>query len=483
MEIKATRLNAAPLRYLNEEQMGRIHQASLELIEDVGCRVHYQKARALLQANGAKIEADHLVRIPPEIIENGIRQAPSTVTLFDRNGNPALRLENTNVYFGTGSDCQYILDPDSGKPRDFLFKDLISAFKLADALPHIDFVMGMGLAPDLDPGTAFQKKYAAMLQHTTKTQVLISGPRRSDLEDTIKIAATVSGGEKALKARPMFSLLLDPLSPLVHPEDVLIKLLLMAEMQLPVIYASGIMAGATSPVTMAGAIAQANAEILVGLAIHQLASPGSPFIFGGGMSPMDMKSGLPTYSAPEAMVAQAGLCQLGRELYHLPTWGFGGCSASKCCDAQAVNEAATFLMMSAWMGTNLVHDIGYIEAGMTYSLELLVLCDEIIGQIRRIMEGLSVDKGDLAIDAIKRVGPGGSFLMDPHTLAHFRSNWLPDLTDRVARQSWEKNGATTMERRALEKMRNVIASHSPDPLPSKTMAEIENIIRQTRNGQ
>lgn len=483
MDTKVTRFSAEPLRYLNEEQMGRIHRASLELIEDVGCRVYYQKARDLLRANGAEIEADHLVRIPSEIIENGIQQAPSTVTLFDRNGDPALRLENTNVYFGTGSDCQYILDTDTGKPRDFLFKDLISAFKLADALPHIDFVMGMGLAPDLAPRTAFQKKYAAMLQHTTKPQVLISGPQRSDLEDTIKIAATVSGGLKELKARPIFALLLDPLSPLVHPEDVLIKLILMAKMQLPVIYASGIMAGATSPVTMAGAIAQANAEILVGLAIHQLASPGSPFIFGGGMSPMDMRSGLPTYSAPEAMMAQAGLCQLGRELYHLPTWGFGGCSASKCCDTQAVNEAATYLMMSAWMGTNLVHDVGYIEAGMTYSLELLVLCDEIIGQIRRMMEGLSVDTEHLAIDAIKRVGPGGSFLMEPHTLAHFRSNWLPDLTDRVARQSWVKKGATTMERRALEKIEKLTENHCPDPLPPETIAEFENIIHQTRMGK
>lgn len=480
MQTKAYQFNAAPLRYLNEDQLGQIHGASLELIEDLGCRIHHQQARDLLQKNGARLEADCLVKIPPDIIEKALRLAPSTVTLYSRNGEPALRLENTNVFFGTGSDCQYVLDLATGKPRDFLFKDLKSAYKLVDALPHIDFVMGMGLAPDLEPRTAFQRKYAAMLQYTTKPQVLITGPGRSVLEDMVEIAAAAAGGRASLKNKPIFSLLVDPQSPLVHPEDALDKLIFMAEMQLPVIYAPGIMTGATSPVTMAGAIAQANAEILVGLAIHQLAAPGAPFIFGGGLSPMDMMSGQPTYSAPEAMIAQAGLCQLGRELYNLPTYGFGGCSASKGCDAQAINEAATYLMMSAWMGTNLVHDIGYIEAGMTYSLELMVLCDEIIGQIRRMMEGLSVDAEHLALDSIKRVGPGGSFLTDPHTLAHFRSNWMPDLTDRATRQTWEKGGSTTMAARARVKIENIIDTHLPEPLPAEILTKIEKIIHRAR---
>jgi trimethylamine--corrinoid protein Co-methyltransferase len=251
----------------------------------------------------------------------------------------------------------------------------------------------------------------------------------------------------------------------------------MAENNLPTNYSPGIMAGGTSPVTMAGAIAQANAEILAGLVVHQLKNPGAPFIFGAGMSPMDMKSMQPTYSSPEAMISQAGLCQIGRCLYDLPTWGFGGCSASKLADEQAVNEASAYIMMSGWMGTNLVHDVGYLEFGLTYSFDLLVMCDEFIGQVRRMMEGIRVDQEYLAVDTIKRVGPGGHFLQDDHTLNHFRENWQPDLTDRKTYETWKMDGATSMGQRAKEKIRHIIDNYRPQPLPAEVDAEIDRILQ------
>lgn len=254
-------------------------------------------------------------------------------------------------------------------------------------------------APDLDAKTGFQQKFKAMLILSSKPLVLISDPDIQVLDDMVEMAAAVAGSRQALQEKPGFLLLVDPTSPLVHTQDALEKLIFMAENRLPVIYAPGIMAGATSPVTIAGALSQANAEILAGLVVHQLTSPGAPFVYGGGLSPMDMKSGQPTCSALEAMMAQAGLTQMSRDLYHLPTWGFGGCSAAKLCDEQAVNEAATYNLMAAWMGTNLVHDQGYIEFGISYSLELLVLCNEFIGQVRRMMDPIVVDDTHLALDA------------------------------------------------------------------------------------
>jgi len=242
------------------------------------------------------------------------------------------------------------------------------------------------------------------------------------------------------------------------------------------------MAGGTSPVTMAGAITQANAEILAGLVIHQLKNPGAPFIFGAGMSPMDMQSMQPTYSSPEAMVAQAGVCQIGRCLYDLPTWGFGGCSAAKLVDEQAVNEAASYIMMAGWMGTNLVHDVGYLEFGLTYSFDLLVMCDEFIGQVRRMMEGIRVDQEHLALDAIKRVGPGGHFLQDDHTLNHFRDNWKPGITDRSTHETWTAAGATTMGQRAKEKIKLILESHKPEPLDPEVDKEIDGILKTAKTG-
>lgn len=180
-------------------------------------------------------------------------------------------------------------------------------------------------------------------------------------------------------------------------------------------------------------------------------------------------------------MAQAGLCQIGRSLYTLPTWGFGGCSASKLADEQAVNEAVTYIMMAGWMGTNIVHDVGYLEFGLTYSFDLLVMCDEVIGQVRRMMEGIQVDKESLAIEAIKRVGPGGYFLDDQHTLTHFRENWKPGITDRNTYDTWKAKGASTMGQRAKQKIQDILENHQPQPLPAEIDEQIDKILTRAES--
>ncbi|MFH2132395.1 MAG: trimethylamine methyltransferase family protein [bacterium] len=467
--------NAQPLRYLDEERLQQIHQATLGLMQDFGCRILHNGARDLLAAKGAAVRDDGQVQIPAAMVEWAIRQAPEQITIYDRNGQPAMALQERNVYFGTGSDCNYLLDPETDRPREFRFSDVIDGIRLADSLPHIDFIMSMGLAAELNERTAFQEKFAAMVQYSTKPQVVISGPDIGVLEDIIDMAAVLAGDRDHLSRKPTFLLLANPTSPLVHSAEAMDQILVMAANRLPVIYTPGLMAGATCPVTIAGAIVQANAEILCGLVIHQLTAPGAPFIFGAGMSPLDMKSGQPTYAAPEAVMAQAGICQLGRELYKLPTWGFGGCSASKLCDEQAVNEATAYLQASAWMGTSLVHDVGYLESGLTYSFEYLVLCNEFIGQIRRMMTGIVVDPEHLALDAIRRVGPGGTYLTDPHTMTHFRCNWVPDLTDRRTRKMWEKQGEQSMGRKAIKRVRHILADWQPQMLAPELLAKLRAV--------
>jgi len=342
--------------------------------------------------------------------------------------------------------------------------------------------MSMGLAPDYPSQMQYQHKYAIMIRNSTKPQV-ITAADKSCLEDIVDIAAAVTGGRTELSRKPLFVLYDEPTSPLVHINEAMEKLMFMAENKLPTNYSPGIMAGGTSPITIAGAIAQANAEILAGLVIHQLTNPGAPFIFGAGMSPMDMQSMQPTYSSPEAMVSQAGVCQIGRCLYNLPTWGFGGCSASKLVDAQAVNEASSYIMMSGWMGTNLVHDVGYLEFGLTYSYDLLVMCDEFIGQVRRMMEGIRIDRENLAVDAIKRVGPGGHFLQDDHTLDHFRENWMPGLTDRKTYDTWKAEGATSMGGRTREKIKYILENHQPESLPAEVDGEIDKILERVESSR
>ena len=480
MKILARKFRAAPLEYLNTEQMQDIHAVSLEVLEETGTIVHHEGAVELLKNAGARVEDGKRVYIPGKLVEDAIRTAPANITIYDRNGEPAMQLEESNVYYGTGSDCPNLLDSVSGERRPFLYKDVEDSIRLVDALPNIDFTMSNGLAADINPAIQYQHKYALMIRNTTKPQVITAGDEQS-LNDIVDIAACVIGGREVLSQKPIFVLYDEPTSPLVHTKEALGKLLFMAEDRLPMNYAPGMMAGASGPITIAGAITLANAEILAGLVIHQLKNPGAPFVFGAGMSPMDMRSMQPTYSAPEAMMAQAGLCQIGRSLYTLPTWGFGGCSASKLADEQAVNEAVTYIMMAGWMGTNIVHDVGYLEFGLTYSFDLLVMCDEVIGQVRRMMEGIQVDKESLAIEAIKRVGPGGYFLDDQHTLTHFRENWKPGITDRNTYDTWKAKGASTMGQRAKQKIQDILENHQPQPLPAEIDEQIDKILTRAES--
>lgn len=476
MKESALRFNTPALTYFSEVEMQTIHSASLDILEDCGTLVHHDEARELLMEAGAFPKEDHRICIPTGLVEWAVQRAPSRVTVYDRNGLPAMFLENTNVYFGTGSDVPRLIDSFTGELRDFTYKDVEDAVRLVDALPHIDFTMSNGLAPDIATSTQYQYKYAAMIRNTVKPQV-ITAENRTVLNDIANIAAAVVGGREELTRKPLFVLYAEPTSPLVHSFDALDKLLFMAENRLPTNYAPGMMAGGTGPVTMAGAITLATAEILTGLVIHQLKRPGAPFIFGAGMSPLDMQSMQPTYSAPEAMMTQAGLCQLGRHLYRLPTWGFGGCSASKLADEQAVNEAATYIMMAGWAGTNLVHDVGYLEFGLAYSFDLLIVCDEIISQVRKMMDGIKVDTDTLAVEAVKRVGPGGHFLSDEHTFDHFKNNWQPRLTDRKTREVWEQEGKKSMGQRAKEKLENILKNHCPPELTSQMDSEIDDILK------
>jgi len=461
-------------RMLSEDQLVDLHRYACHILERTGVVIHHEEALALLRKAGAHISDSNRVRIPAGMVEAALKTAPSRITLYSRDGEPAMFLEGYNSYFGTGSDCPHYLDAFTHERRQPTLKDIEASLILCDSLPHIDFVMSMGLINDAPKEVMYQNQYRSMINLTTKPMVIIADDADC-LKDIIDMAAVVVGGHEELRIHPRFVLYDEPSSPLQHSNTALQKLLVMAEYGLPTNYAPGAMAGATCPMTPAGAMAQSAAEILSGLVIHQLKSPGAPFVFGGGMSPMDMGSMQPTYAAPEAMMTQSGLVELAH-YYNLPTWGFGGCSSSKLPDQQAIMEACTFNLVAALSGCNIIHDVGYLEFGLTFSEELLVMCNENIGQIKRVMGGIKFDDEHLAFDTIDRVGPGGNYLGDPHTFAHFRDNWWPDVTNRQTFEAWAEGGKTSMEERAREKIRFIQQNHTPKTLDDVTLKKLGEII-------
>jgi len=474
--MPSIRLNAfSPLQFFSPEQLRDIHSGALDILEDVGCELHHAQAAEILKDAGAYVDGKR-VYLPPGMAEQALKSAPSRVLLYDRDGNPAMDLHGRNAYFGTGSDCIYLRDSFTGERRQFSEADMIDAVRLADALPQVDFLMSMGLISEAKPEFQYQQQYANLLKYSSKPQVIVAGDLKS-LDDMTELAAAVTpGGREALKRKPRFLLYDEPTSPLVHSFEAMDKLLYAAENRIPVNYSPGMMAGATGPVTLAGAITLAAAEILFGLVVHQLVHPGAPFVFGAGMSNIDMGSIQPSYASPEAMMTQAGLCELGRNLYNLPTWGFAGCCASKVADAQAINEAATYIFMAGLTGTNVNHDLGYLEFGLTYSFDLLVMADESVGQLRRILDGIPLNRETQALDAIREVGLGGNFLNCDHTFDHYRENWTPGVSDRNTFERWTELGATTMEQRCKAKIQKILSEPAEAQNADKISAVLDKIM-------
>ena len=383
-------------------------------------------------------------------------------------------LEGTRVYFGTGSDCLNIIDHETGEHRRFTRADLVDAYRLCDALPNIDFLMSMGIPSDVDVPLQYDTQMALMLEHTRKPIVFVTNDR-AGCQRAIDMAAAVAGGFEALVERPHILLYSEPSSPLQHSETAIDKMLLMAEYGLPVLHAPGMLLGGTAPITMAGGLVQGLAELLSGLVLHQLKRRGAPFVFGAGVTHLDMSAMQVSYGSPESRLTNTAIAQLGR-WYGMPTWGFAGCSDSKVFDEQAAAECLLSVLIARLSGTNLAHDLGYLESGLTTSLEMVVLADELVSMTDHLVKGIEVTEDTLLLDEIDTVGPGGDYLNTRETVKRFREYWFPSLLSRKRREKWLERGGTTLGQRLNSRVKEIIREHQVKPLNPHDKRKIQEIL-------
>jgi trimethylamine--corrinoid protein Co-methyltransferase len=461
---------------LSDDQLQSLHLGALEVLRRTGIRFHHQDALDLLKYAGAFISEGNLVKFPARLVEQAIASTPERVVMCDREGEPAVYLEDQKVYFGTGSDCLNLLDPDTGEHRKFVRSDLIDAYHLCDALPNIHFVMSVGIPADVDPAVAYDVQMALMLEHTTKPLVFVTNDLAS-CQRAIDMAAAVAGDHEALRQQQHILLYSEPSSPLQQSQTAVDKLLLMAEYELPVLHSPGPLMGGTAPITIAGGLVMSLAEILSGLVVHQMTTPGAPFIFGAGLHHMDMKATQICYGGPEFQLTKAAVAQLGR-WYGMPTWGYAGCSDAKVMDEQAAAEAMLSVLMAKLTGANLIHDVGYMESGLTTSFEMIVLTDELVAMTDSLIQGIEVSDETLMLDELHEVGPGGHFLNTDATMARFRDFWYPDLMSREIRETWVERGGTTLGDRLREKVRTILKEHRPRPLEPDKKQKVQAILEQ-----
>jgi len=465
------------LRMFTDAQLDEIHLASLEILRRTGVRVYDAEALALLQDAGCTVTGENLVRFPAAVVENALLYVPSRVVLCDRAGEPRMYLEGQRTYFGTGSDLPHTLDLESGERRSSLLADVKNTARLVDALPNLDFVMSMALPSDVPPQTSDRRSFLAMVENTVKP-VVFTAWDEAGLADVIAMAEAIAGSAQDLALKPFLLAYLEPSSPLRHSAAAVRKLLMMADHGLPFVYAPGPLEGASAPVTPAGSLAMANAEVLSGLAIAQLRRRGTPFVWGSGSGPLDMRTLVGVYGAPEFMLHCMGMAELAHYYYHAPVWGFSGCADAKLPDVQAGVESALWILWTALSGANLVHDVGYVESGLTCSYEMIVVCDEVIGLVRRLLDGVRITPETLALDVIHEVGPGGDYVGSAHTLRHFREVWYPRVFDRRAYPAWVEAGRPTAVETAREIARQALATHTPGPLPCATLDALRGIVAQ-----
>ena len=338
--------------------------------------------------------------------------------------------------------------------------------------------MSMGIPSEPGAVNTYRQQYALMVTHTTKPQVVVCNDK-ADCEAIVAMASRAAGGIEQLRLNPTFVLYSEPSSPLRHSETAAAKLLYMAEQQLPVVHSPAPMMGATAPATLAGGLALGNAEVLSGLVIHQLKHRGAPFVYGSGLHHMDMRTMISVYGAPEFQLARVGVMEMGRH-YGLPTWGYAGHSDSCALDEQAATDATFSILVALLSGTNLAHDIGYLEAGTMSSPEMMVLCAEIISMMRRFMGGISLDAESLALETIEKVGPGGDFLTSDHALSHYREFWQPRVLRSPAFCRLGRRWVRRMRNRLRDKVVAIMDGHRPEPLADNVRAEIDYILKSGR---
>lgn len=477
--MRTDRSNAserAGLRFqvLSDDEIAEIHARSLEVLDRTGVFIESDEVLQMLSEAGCRVR-NGVAKFPPGLVEWAIGAAPSHFLLHDRSGENALNVGGYNTYFGLGPTLLYMLDPQTGERRKFVKSDTEKAARVADALPNIDWVMGLGTISDCDPQYSEIHEFEAMVRNTTKPLIIWSESLQG-VQDIIKMAEAVVGGEEQLKEAPFIASYSEPISPLTQNKIAVEKLLITADYGIPTVHTPIPQAGASAPVTLAGELVSINAENLASVTISQVRRPGAPIVIGGVIGTMDMLQAQLAYGAPEMQLMLAAYMDIAH-FYDLPTWGTAGCTDSKLVDQQAAIEAAQSVLYSALSGSNLVHDTGYMASGTQGALEMLVMVDELVSMAKYIVRGIRVNEGTLALDAIDHVGPGGEFLTSDHTFKNFRDQlWFPTLMDRQPHDKWEAAGSKTMGDRIKEKVQRILDTHEPEPLPEDVVKEVQGFL-------
>jgi trimethylamine--corrinoid protein Co-methyltransferase len=445
----------------------RVHEATLDVLADPGVDVQNARAIELLADGGASVDGSR-VRIPAKLVDEALASAPKSFDVKSRGGHEPLVIEQGRTYYGTGGDCIYTRDLDSGERRRARLADNRDLAVLSERLAGIDFVMSMGMAEDGPAQNPELAEFAALLKGTRKPLVVDPICEPETLAVLRRMAALAGEPES-------FILYIMSTSPLTHSESAIGRVVGCAELGIPAIYSAGASMGFTAPVSRSAMVVESNAEVLTGLVVSQLAKAGAPFVFGATAPAMSMRTTSIVYVAPEGLAMQQALTDLGR-FYGLPSWTIGGCSDSNTLDGQWAAETASSLTIAALSGGTLLHDVGYLESGLQSSHESIVFADELIGYARAYLAAAPLDDLEAGVAEIRAVGPGGDHLARSYTRKHFRELWQPTVIDQWVHDHWAADGSMTLLDRLTARARELRTQPRVFELEASVAEELDRMV-------
>jgi len=471
----------ARLQMLTEHEIEAIKDASLVILRDTGVMVHHEEMLHLLGEAGAKVDRAHkIARLPEKLVMESVARAGKQYVLYGRDKNRTARFGYGDLVLMSSPGQYAWIDLQTGQRRPATVEDSHDAIRLGDALGNITIVGAMA-----QPETLSEKYRDVVL-----TGELIKGtgkPTRCWVRNgataryILEIYRTIAGGDAALRSSPMVEAFLEPISPLQLPKDGLDIVKELARAGQPVSIGPMAMTSGTAPGTLAGTLAQENAEILAGVVITQLLAPGTPITYGGIPHIMDPRTGICSFGSPEQGIMAVAMVEIARS-YGFPVYVNVGLTDAKLPAAQAGVEKAATLLLGVLAGADTFGHCGICGTDHAGSLLWLTFDDEAMSYIKRIARGFAVDSDHLATEVINAVGPAGNFLAEDHTVRHFREElWLPtSVWTRQPYEIWQGDGGTSFADRLRGRVTDILATHQPEPLDESLAREIDRIVASAK---
>ncbi|MGQ9586760.1 MAG: trimethylamine methyltransferase family protein [Thermoplasmata archaeon] len=467
------------LHMFDKNDLDSLHWGTLDVLENAGIKITSKECLSLLENAGCTVNRNTgIAKIPGNIVEEAIRKAKKNIVLCARNPKYDIVLDGRRVFCTTDGNGVSVMDFETGKRRASTSGDLAMVGKVANALDSAHIFWPCVSCQDVPDYLRHVFDLTVSLSSIEKHVQVETTSHRREAKWLVEIGCALAGGEKELRRRPIFSSMHCPFSPLQLDPGSTEGALVLARTGVPISFYGMPQAGATGPVTLAGSIIVNNAEVLGGLTIAQLAAPGSPFMYGTGGAAFDMKTMTWAGGGPERALISAGAGELAHH-YGFPILCGGIVTSAKLPGPQACYEKMASGLPQFYAGCDMIAGLGLLDDVTILSYEQMVIDDEMAKIMARLAQGITVDDDHLAVELIKKVGPGGSYLAERHTMQWLHpEHFITDITDRRPGEKWDADGRKSVVDRAREKVKRILKEHQVSPVPPEIAKEFDAIVKK-----